>query len=148
MGAKLRHDEPMSLAGQTNTMQKQKASTNQIRASRITLCDAAGHPTIVLDGGADGLASIVMISPAGVSLQLRAQPEGGVVLSFDAGFSGAVTLSANGMMIRAADGRLGIAIGRVFDGTDAITVFEDGQPVWRAPANAPKRRRKRAHHPK
>lgn len=46
--------------------------------------------------------------------------------------SGMLAVSADGVCLRARDGRLGVTVGRVFDGADRVTVFEDGQPVWQS----------------
>jgi hypothetical protein len=59
--------------------------------------------------------------------------------------SGMLTLSGDGICLRARDGRLGVTVGRVLDGVDRVTVFERGEPVWQSHASngQPPKRRKR-----
>ena len=119
----------------------------EIEGSRLVLRDASGKVRIMLDaGGDDGFASICIFSPDGRgSMQVGTQPSGAVVMSFgNERMDGMLTLSTNGMVLRAQDGRLGVVVGSVVEGQDVVTVYRDGQPVWASPTDAPKRRHRPA----
>src|SRR5688500_4432984 len=85
-------------------------------------------------GATGDYACILIASKDGRnSMQVGTQPSGAVVMNFSTpDLSGMLTVSADGVCLRARDGRLGVTVGRVFDGMDRVTVFEDGQPVWQS----------------
>src|SRR5215218_6684002 len=115
---------------------KRRQPLREIEASRIILRDGAGNTRIILDaGGATGdYACIYIASKDGRnSMQVGTQPSGAVVMNFSTPeLSGMLTVSGEGICLRARDGRLGVTVGRVLDGLDRVTVFEDGQPVWQS----------------
>jgi hypothetical protein len=132
---------------------KRRPPLREIEASRVVLRDGEGNVRIMLDaGGATGdYAYISIASKDGRnSMQVGTQPGGAVVMNFStAELYGMLTVSGEGICLRARDGRLGVTVGRVLDGVDCVTVFEDGQPVWRSQgsngqsARKPSKRKKR-----
>jgi len=130
---------------------KARRASGDIEGSRIILRDAAGKIRILLDAGSEnGFASINFFSQSGAeSIEIGTQPGGAVVMSFNHGVHGMLTVSATGITLRSADGRLGVTLGRIVDDSDSLIVYRDGRPVWRSPSKEkpkagqkPRRRRK------
>jgi hypothetical protein len=109
---------------------------DDITARRITLVDAAGQPRIIMDaGGEDGYAQFTILSTSGERLEISAQPNGTVGLSFDQPSRlGQLMLTKHGFDLRAANGKFAITIGDFFDeGVERIIVYRKGQPIWSMP---------------
>ena len=112
-------------------------TTDHIEARSITLLDSNNQPRIIMDAGdQSGYASILLISNDKSMLSVSAQPSGKVILSFDKQpMSGMLTISSDGICLRASDGKLAISIGRPFaDNVDRVVVCRDGQPIWQEPS--------------
>ena len=140
---------------------KRKRRAKVLEASKLVLRDASGEPRIVLDGGDDHKAgaSIVLFDSSGESrialdgggengfanmlikspdwrgtMQVGTQPSGAVVMSFgNKDMDGMLTLSEQGITLRARDGKLGVVIGPIHGGEDIVTVYKHGKAVWKSP---------------
>jgi hypothetical protein len=104
---------------------KRRRQLREIEGSRIVLRDGEGNVRIMLDaGGATGdYACIYLASKDGRnSMQVGTQPGGAVAMNFSTPeLDGMLTVSGDGICLRARDGRLGITVGRVLDGMDRVT---------------------------
>ncbi len=112
-----------------------RMAEDHIEARSITLRDSKGRPRITMDaGGDDGFATISLISNTNQQIVLSAQPTGNVLLHFDQSpFVGVLTISPEGLSLRAKDGKLGITVGRILNDVDRVIVFKDGQIAWQSP---------------
>jgi hypothetical protein len=109
---------------------------DDITAKSLTLVDASGRPRIIMNaGGADGYANFTVVSATGERLEISAQPNGTVALSFDQPPRlGLLTLTKQGFDLRAADGKFAVTIGDILgDGVVRIVVYREGQAIWKQP---------------
>jgi hypothetical protein len=126
----------MQLRGRVSRMSEESETIQELNVRRIVVRDHAGTARIILDaGGPEGYAFIYLQSPDGRdTMQIGSQPSGRIVINFgDSDVTGMLAISGDGICLRAKDGRLGITIGRVDTDEETITVFRDGQRVWRSP---------------
>ena len=109
---------------------------DDITARSLTLVDAAGRPRIMMSaGGEDGYANLTIASTTGELVEISAQPNGTIALSFHhSPRTGLLTITKRGLNLRARDGKFAVTIGDMFDdGVERLTVYRDGQPVWEMP---------------
>jgi hypothetical protein len=106
----------------------------ELIARRITLVDSQGNPRICLVADhPDGRCSIRLGSPATGGIQIEAAPgELPHVRMTSPTKFGELSITSEGVTLRAKDGRLGVILGRSLDGRDDLIVFKDGQIAWRS----------------
>jgi hypothetical protein len=107
---------------------------DELKARRITLVDSQGNPRICLEADhPDGRCSITLGSPATGGIQINAAPGQfpKIAMTSPTKF-GELSITSEGVALRASDGRLGVILGRGLDGKDDLIVFKDGQIAWRS----------------
>ena len=110
-----------------------------IVARSITLVDSTGTPRIHMQAErSDGTCCITLDSPVTGGIQIEAGPNRTAAIAISAPKQfGTISISQDGLSIRATDGKLGVLIGKHLDGkSDQITIFRDGQPIWHSPPAA------------
>ncbi len=90
---------------------------DDITARSLTLVDAAGRPRIMMSaGGEDGYANLTITSTTGELVEISAQPNGTIALSFHhSPRTGLLTITKRGLDLRAPDGRFAVTIADMFD---------------------------------